>query len=217
MSSSENFVSRWSRLKREPDIAVTVEPSQPVIEAPEAVEGEPHAIVDAPPVGEAEPAFDPASLPSIESIGIDTDIRGFLQPHVPPELTRAALRRAWASDPAIRNFIGIAENQWDFNDPTSIYGFGPMRATDNVPALLAQALGKLKDVAENMIATTDPSALVQSDAGADVGQHDVPVADAALPTEDAKMSRVTVATLDEPVVTEETPRLPRQHGGALPQ
>ena len=42
---------------------------------------------------------------------------------MPAELTRAALRRAWVSDPAIRDFIGIAENQWDFNDPEAIPGF----------------------------------------------------------------------------------------------
>jgi hypothetical protein len=64
-------------------------------------------------------------------------------------LTRAALRQAWATDPAIRDFIGIAENQWDFNDPTAMPGFGPMQETDNVPALLARALGgrdKLADM-----------------------------------------------------------------------
>ena len=85
--------------------------------------------------------FDLASLPSIETITGDTDIRGFLQSRVPAELTRAALRQAWASDPAIRDFIGIAENQWDFNDPAAMPGFGPLPASDNVPALLARAIG----------------------------------------------------------------------------
>jgi hypothetical protein len=33
-------------------------------------------------------------------------------------MTVAALRRAWVSDPVIRDFIGIAENQWDFTNPT---------------------------------------------------------------------------------------------------
>jgi hypothetical protein len=79
-------------------------------------------------------------LPSIETITVDTDVRGFLQSHVPAALTRAALRKAWASDPAIRDFIGIAESQWDFNDPTAMSGFGPMLETDNVPALLARTL-----------------------------------------------------------------------------
>ena len=66
---------------------------------------------------------------------------------MPAALTRAALRQAWASDPAIRDFIGIAENQWDFNDPTAMPGFGPMLETDNLPALLTQALGRRDELA----------------------------------------------------------------------
>jgi hypothetical protein len=67
---------------------------------------------------------------------------------VPAELTRAALRQAWANDPAIRDFIGIAENQWDFNDPNAIPGFGPLSGTDDMPALLAQALGRVDRAAD---------------------------------------------------------------------
>jgi hypothetical protein len=53
-------------------------------------------------------------------------------------LTRAALRRAWTSDPAIREFIGIAENQWDFNDPNGIPGFGQLDVTESRVPFLAQ-------------------------------------------------------------------------------
>jgi TorA maturation chaperone TorD len=88
----------------------------------------------------SSPAFDPASLPPIESIVADSDIRQYLHADVPPELTRAALRSAWAADPAIRDFLGIAESQWDFNDPTAIPGFGPLQAEDH---LVARALGSL--------------------------------------------------------------------------
>src|ERR1700735_1212280 len=139
MTSPENFVSRWARLKSESD----TEPKT------ELVEHGPRVVAS---VGTETPSmqqqnetvdepFDRASLPSIETITFDTDIRGFLQSRVPAALTRAALRQAWASDPAIRDFIGIAENQWDFNDPTAMPGFGPLHETDNVPALLARALG----------------------------------------------------------------------------
>lgn len=141
MITSENFVSRWARLKRNADTQRRTEPAGDPLLLPQ---------VDASPCGAeatfAQPAvdapFDPASLPSIETITVNTDIRGFLQSRVPAELTRAALRRAWASDPAIRDFIGIAENQWDFNDPDSIPGFGPLLESDNLPGLLAQALGR---------------------------------------------------------------------------
>ena len=74
--------------------------------------------------------FDPAQLPPLESIGADTNIAAFLRRDVPPELARAALRRAWTSDPAIKNFVGLVENGWDFNDPAAMSGFGPISAEE---------------------------------------------------------------------------------------
>jgi Protein of unknown function (DUF3306) len=149
MTSPENFVSRWARLKSESD----TEPKTELVgHGPRVVASvgtetpsmqQQNETVDEP--------FDPASLPSIETITFDTDIRGFLQSRVPAALTRAALRQAWASDPAIRDFIGIAENQWDFNDPTAMPGFGPMRETDNLSALLTRALGGDRDKLADMI------------------------------------------------------------------
>jgi hypothetical protein len=93
-----------------------------------------------PPPTTTELAFDPASLPPIQSITAETDIRGFLGAWVPSELTRAALRRAWTSDPAIRNFVGLADYDWDFNAADSIAGFGPLRTTDDVAKMAAQVL-----------------------------------------------------------------------------
>jgi Protein of unknown function (DUF3306) len=84
--------------------------------------------------------FDLASLPPIESITAETDIRAFLAPGVPSELTRAALRRAWVCDPAIRNFVGLADYDWDFNAADSIAGFGPLRMTDDVAKMAAEVL-----------------------------------------------------------------------------
>jgi hypothetical protein len=69
--------------------------------AAEAVE---HALAAA--AADARPSDAPAShedarpvpqLPSIESIVAESDVRAFLAPGVPPELTRAALRRAWST------------------------------------------------------------------------------------------------------------------------
>jgi hypothetical protein len=56
-------------------------------------------------------------------------------------LTRAALRRAWSADPAIRDFVGIAENQWDFTAPNDILGFGPLESGEEVRRLVAQVFG----------------------------------------------------------------------------
>jgi hypothetical protein len=147
--SEDNFIARWSRRKREADReklstdAGRADPRRPGDDATAAgapTPGQENAVV--------EPAFDPATLPPIDSIVAGSDIRAFLQKNVPAELTKAALRRAWTTDPAIRDFIGIAENQWDFTDPTSIPGFGPLEAGSNVQELIAQAMGKLPSPTE---------------------------------------------------------------------
>jgi hypothetical protein len=144
MSDVANFIARWGRLKRVAELKRTYEgalhedTTLSCIGATNAAsEG-----ADAEKPRHAAPVFDPASLPSIDSITASTDIRAFLEPLVPPELARSALRRAWLSDPVIRNFIGIAENQWDFNDPAALPGFGPLQDTEDEPPV-AQAIARL--------------------------------------------------------------------------
>jgi hypothetical protein len=209
VTDPDNFLSRWARRKREAETASSIESGV----APQ-------------PDLEAEPGIDLESLPSIESITETTDIRGFLRSGVPAQLTRTALRQAWASDPAIRDFIGIAENQWDFNDPNAIPGFGPLRATDDVPALLAQALGRLDRAAEAIpnlaisplpkptavIASRDelpkqPPSEIRPSADLTVGVRD-PANEA---TAAATPSSVTTVNGDT------QPAIRRLHGSALPQ
>jgi len=141
MSSQDTFVARWSRLKREAAAQSKAETPDP---KPRAARAEQPAVPDD-VHAKPEPPFDPATLPPIDSIVAGSDIRAFLQKGVPAELTNAALRRAWTSDPAIRDFIGIAENQWDFTDPTAIPGFGTLEASDGLHDLVAQAMGKLPE------------------------------------------------------------------------
>jgi hypothetical protein len=50
--------------------------------------------------------------------------------------------RAIVADPAIRDFAGPAENAFDFAKPDGVPGFGPMRATDDLDQLHAQATGR---------------------------------------------------------------------------
>jgi hypothetical protein len=137
MTEQENFLQRWSNRKLG---KLDPEPPEQEPERPGAGEEQP-AKAEAPASADAQ-SFDVASLPSIESIGADTDVRGFLQPGVPPDLTRAALRRAWSADPGIRDFVELLENGWDFNDPDAMGGFGPIAPAD-VPRLVAQAVGDL--------------------------------------------------------------------------
>jgi len=68
----------------------------------------------------AESLLDAVNMPSIGSIGAASDIRPFLASGVPEDLTRAALRRAWSADPAVRDFIGLSENSWDSNASSSL-------------------------------------------------------------------------------------------------
>jgi hypothetical protein len=154
MSDPDNFLSRWSRRKLEPsnetDDALPPETSAEA--KPEAADSQAPAAPDAPVSAQEqtqEPPFDPATLPPVESITAGTDIRDFLKPGVPMSLTRAALRRAWTSDPAIRDFIGLAENQWDFTND-SIPGFGPIDPAE-VPRLLAKIISSTKDTASAIL------------------------------------------------------------------
>jgi hypothetical protein len=147
MSEPENFIARWSRRKREaaedaeatkscaaPDAAV--EGAHPSEDQGDAARGRSGARPS------PEPAFDPTKLPPIETITAESDIRAFLAPGVPPELTRAALRRAWAADPKIRDFVGLADYDWDFNAPDAMTGFGPLEMTDELRQQIARMVGR---------------------------------------------------------------------------
>ena len=204
MTASENFISRWARLKQRSEATV----AQPPPDAP------------------ADEPFDPASLPSIESIVADTDISGFLQSRVPAELRRAALRQAWTSDPAIRDFIGIAENQWDFNDPTAMPGFGPMLEGDRLPELLAQALGgrdKLAALIPQMpVSAAEPLPDAMDHEPAALGQNEEPAFDISPPAErvaglpDTSGGQDGTADHDD-VAEQDNPPRRRSHGSASPR
>jgi hypothetical protein len=144
---SETFLTRWARRKREAAEREAAEAAR--ASAPAECKGDSAAATDfsdreTAAATEAEtgvPAFDVTALPQLESITSATDIRAFLAPGVPAELTRAALRRAWAADPAIRDFVGIAENQWDFTAPGGAPGFGPLEASEEIRRLVARIVG----------------------------------------------------------------------------
>jgi hypothetical protein len=147
MSEPENFLTRWSRRKRvtgepaEPAPAVETAPAKP------AEAGEPDltaAIRRTPEAADASrPDIDPATLPSLDSIGAQSDISAFLRPGVPGDLRLAALRRAWSADPAIRDFKGLADYDWDFTAPDSMRGFGELDPGTDVKKMLAQMFSEM--------------------------------------------------------------------------
>jgi hypothetical protein len=206
---SETFLSRWSRRKREASIPPPQgeggERSEPGGGSPSAEHVETPAHPDPLPAsGEREvaaraggggphgpapqePEFDPASLPPLEAIDAGTDVSAFLRPGVPAELTQAALRRAWVTDPAIRDFVGLAENSWDFNAPGGVPGFEPLRAIDDVQRLAAQVLGTLPVAPPETASAEDseesagtPEARVQPVSQHTPGEDAPPADDAAM-------------------------------------
>jgi hypothetical protein len=204
MTAPENPLARWSRLKRQTisSGSAGADLGDPESRSVDLATTEPEAELDK----------DPEDLPSIDAITVETDIRAFLKSRVPAELTRAALRRAWASDPAIRDFIGIAENQWDFNDPTSIPGFGPLQGNDDISALLRQAFGQTAEFAGAItelpveVAPAAPEIVSQIDAS---DQADSPGA------WDAAIERAEIEPDTEQASS--APPKRRTHGGALPR
>src|SRR5690242_16291197 len=223
--SDDNFVSRWARRKREVAKAEAQDaqrPPEPVPQAETAAGEAQQAGATAEAGPEAAPGneIDLSSLPSLESITGSTDITGFLRRGVPDELTRSALRKAWVSDPTIRDFIGIAENQWDFNDPASIPGFGALDvAPDEVRQMAAKLVGDVQGAAEKMEETlrsahrgTDAPQQIAADQPAPVGINSP---DLAQPEEAPATENFASQQKEDGSPPEQKPK-PRRHGGALP-
>src|SRR6185503_10666490 len=141
--SDEGFLKRWSRKKRtEPPAAekesAELPPSNPSAGSGQALpsqtaEGSPSVPPQpAAAPNEEEEAIDPATLPSIESLGPASDYTVFLKKGVPEALRLAALRKAWMSDPFIRDFRSPAiDYGWDFTTPEY-----SLRAGDDVGKML---------------------------------------------------------------------------------
>jgi len=244
---SEGFLSRWSRRKQAAAQAPEPAKSPPHSEsaaAPEPAAGSSRAPESRDPSGVSQPApdvsrdsgaaaFDPASLPPIESITAETDIRAFFAAGVPAELTRAALRRVWTSDPKIRDFVGLADYAWDFNAPGSMAGFGPLEMADGLRDQMARRLGSVtaRDSAAEMPAH-DPGAKPEALAS-DASVHDRPNQPTTIVSENERSPEIDASQVrDELMQPEREPTAAqpqhekpedaqstarRRHGRALPE
>jgi hypothetical protein len=129
-------------------------------------------------------------------------------------------------DPAIRDFVGLSENSWDFNALGGVPGFGSLTAED-ARWLLARVMGEKE--------ASDPAHLAASRLSDD--QAAVPAAEPGQPTpgsvaDQMKLARDTdvdhgksiprapkssIAVQHERGEREALSPLPRRrHGGALP-
>jgi len=202
--SEEEFLARWSRRKRE----ARAEPAKPAAVQPTLP----------PERKDDDSEFDLSSLPSIDEINAATDITAFLSKGIPPELSRAALRRAWATDPAIRDFVGLAENAWDFNDPTAMPGFGPLDcSSEQLAALVDRIVGGVREVVQSLPETSIEAA----NPSAELHQADATAASDVVETSDAT-ERPAISVAVQPTVADRSadfaePVRRRNHGGALPR
>jgi hypothetical protein len=243
--SSKGFLERWSRKK------IDAERDAPAPAKADAKDASPAAEVgpperqtknDAkiPDDAASKPEFDLASLPTLDSITSVTDIRAFLAPGVPTDLARAALRRAWAADPAIRDFKGLAENAWDFTDPTAMPGFGELPPGTDIKKMLAQIFGddEKPTTADAANATKEkPSAPEAPGIAEQIAAPEPPAEAASANEEKEEPSLPETATGGQQIAQadfvqrdnntashnnssddeSEEPKNRRQHGGALPQ
>jgi hypothetical protein len=217
--NDEEFLARWSRRKREAKTTVEVQPPAAATEAPTPASG------TAENPGDIE--VDLSSLPSIESITGGTDITAFLRKGIPPELTREALRRAWSADPAIRDFVGLAENAWDFNDPNAMPGFGPLDCSaEQLAALLERVVGGVRSAADVASAMSG-----QEEAGPEAASDQQPGLESRAREAAADPAPVQESSREHPLSTPAAPQPEapqdiandqpstrrRTHGSALPR
>ncbi|HYF55352.1 MAG TPA: DUF3306 domain-containing protein [Salinarimonas sp.] len=215
----DGFLSRWSRRKAEaaraPDAPLAPEPSAAADPAP----AEPAA--GAAPDPDAITPEEIAALPPMESIGPDTDIAGFLRKGVPAALRKAALRRVWAADPAIRDYVNEArEYAYDWNVPGGVPGSGALDP-EEAKALLARFLGGGPAQARPGV-TPEPERVAQAP-GSPPGAEPAPRTEIAETRQEVEEPEAgpapPPATAPDPrpkSVDAEAPPRPRRHGGATP-
>lgn len=220
MSEQEKFLGRWSRRKQEAGKADAEQPPTDAAEDPQAI------VASEQPADEEKreaTEFDLSKLPTLESITGSTDIKAFLSAGVPAHLTRAALRNAWAADPAIRDFVGLSENAWDFNDPNSIPGFGTIDSPGELRKMVEQVFGEMTKAPENKDPAppespnqTADDLAPEADATPSAGSEPADEAEtAAAPDAPATVEDVAVQDDHQPA-HRDILSVRRRHGGALP-
>lgn len=180
--SEQGLFSRWARRKAATRRGVTGPPASPEVQ----------------PAASAE-----ADLPPLETLSAASDYTPFLAAGVSRATQTRALSIAWASDPAIAGFRGMAEYDWDFN----AVGYGRLAAGDNVAALLQQIISPVQD--------RPPAAPGVEPPAPAVAEAPLP---ASVRVPDARLAIAESEPAPEPAVEPQPDAEPslRRHGGALP-
>jgi hypothetical protein len=148
VSEPDDFLTRWSRRKREVEAAEGKAKTPAAEDAVARKEHEGASAPATPAAADAQPAkpeFDLSRLPPIEEITADTNISAFLNPAVPETLRREALRRLWSLNPPTQEALLMAEYAGDFTDAGNMAGFGPLQMTDELRQLARQIVGGVPD------------------------------------------------------------------------
>ena len=133
----KGFLARWSQRKQEAK-QPEPKPDEPAVggDAQPAEANRPDAKTD---VAEE---FDLSSLPKLDELTGSTDITAFLRKGVPEQLRNEALRKSWALDPAIRNYVNPAlEYAYDWNTPGGVPGGGELGAGIDIARMVSQIMG----------------------------------------------------------------------------
>jgi len=157
----KGFLARWSQRKQEAKEETKEETKQPEPEAPVA---DAKSAAAAAAEAEAAPEFDLSSLPSLDELTSETDITAFLRKGVPEHLRNAALRKSWALDPAIRNYVNPAlDYAYDWNTPGGVPGSSELGAGIDVARMVSQIMGTGETPAEPPVSAAADPAEIASD------------------------------------------------------
>ena len=191
-ADNKSFLARWSQRKHEA--------KQPDRDAPTV-----NADAPSGPVAESDVAqeFDLSRLPKLEDMTATTDITAFLRKGVPEHLRNAALRKSWALDPAIRNYVNPAlDYAYDWNTPGGVPGSSEIGSGMDVARLVSQIMGGGSTVEPPLPAislgneTADHS--TQS-----LEHNTIDKSELELPAQAVRLSQETVSVAQKPANAEE--------------
>ena len=191
-AGNKNFLARWSQRKQEA--------KQPDHDAPTA-----NSDVPSGPVAESDVAqeFDLSSLPKLEDLTATTDITAFLRKGVPEHLRNAALRKSWALDPAIRNYVNPAlDYAYDWNTPGGVPGSSEIGSGMDVARLVSQIMGG-ESAVEPPVPAVAPGNETAGDPARSLEHDAIHKSELELPAQAVRLSKETVSVAQKPANAEE--------------
>ncbi len=192
-ADNKSFLARWSQRKHEA--------KQPDHDAPTANSDAPSG-----PVAESDVAqeFDLSSLPKLEDMTATTDITAFLRKGVPEHLRNAALRKSWALDPAIRNYVNPAlDYAYDWNTPGGVPGSSEIGSGMDVARLVSQIMGSGESAVEPPVPAISLANETADHPTQSLEHNTIQKSELELPAQAVRLSKETVSVAQKPANAEE--------------